>query len=175
MINKKWKIPVIIFPGIAVILFACCIFLGIFNLRKYSSNLDLDKFVKNIEKYPAVERVVSIEENELDFLNTINIIVLLRNGGYIDIRNINVKLGCRKAFFMGIGPYHFYKDYYDSDLGCVIKGNIISVRTVEELLGTSLRSLKDVFENYYAILSMITKERMGSQGCLSPLLTKKKA
>jgi hypothetical protein len=151
--------PVIIIPQIAIILFVCFIFLVIFNLRKYSSNLDLDEFVKKIEKYPTVERVVSIEENELDFLNTMDIIILLKNGGYIDIRNINVKLGCREAFFMGIGPYRFYKDYYDSDLSCAIKGNIISVRTVEELLGISLRTLKDVLKNYYAILSIITQER----------------
>jgi hypothetical protein len=141
-----------------VIVLAGCGFLSIYTLRKYSSNLDLEEFTKKIQEYSMVERVVFIEENKLDFINTMNMEILLKDGGYIGINNVTVKLECHNAFFTKIGTYHFHKDYYDTNLKQTVKGNLVSVRFTEKFLGISLRSLRNVLENYYIILLSVENQ-----------------
>jgi hypothetical protein len=149
------KERMIIIPVITYVVLSSCSLLTVYALRKYSSNLDLNVFAKKIERYSMVEKVISIEENELDFVNTINIAILLKNGGYIGINNVSIRLKCHNAFFIAIGPYRFHKDFYDPFSKRTIRGNLISIENIEESLEVSLYSLKDVLKNYSTILAAV--------------------
>jgi hypothetical protein len=153
-IKKRMKISKFItILLITTAVLAGCSLLIIYQARKYTSNLDLESFLRKIEKYPMVEKIIFIEENELDFFNTINMGILIKDGGYIGINNVSVRLKCHKAFLTAIGHYRFYNDYYTGDLNLPIKDWPVSIRDAEELTGIPLRSLKDVLKNYREIIS----------------------
>jgi hypothetical protein len=134
------------------------VFILIVSLFFSSCELNLPKISGKIEKHPAVEKVLFIEEEEIDFTNDIKVGIQLKNGGHIVIMHLKSNLKSRYSIITEIGAYRFYGQYYDFENNKQIQGTYIGIKGIEEKIGRPLHSLKDILDNYDTILTIVESE-----------------
>jgi hypothetical protein len=134
------------------------VFILIVFLFFSSCDLNLLKIGREIEKHPAVEKVLFIEEEVVDFTNDIKVGIQLKNGGHIVIKHLKSNLKSRYSIITEIDIYHFHSQYYDFKNNKQIQGTYIGIKYLEEKIGLPLHSLKDILNNYDTILMIVKSE-----------------
>jgi hypothetical protein len=120
-----------------------------------SCKASYEGIVKKVARIPIVQEVTSLEIEPVDFGSKININIILTNGGYIALEQLNSRLRGDYILLSAIDTYQFHSAYFDFKTGVKHKGTLIRVKNLEKDIGHSLRSLKNILNNYEQILDWV--------------------
>jgi hypothetical protein len=115
---------------------------------------------RKIEKYPAVEEVLSVEDQIENFSQIIGVSVLLKNGGCLIVSELDYKLGGKYLYIDKLGNYYFRVEKlyrYNEREWRWSRYLEIQGRWLEKRIGYPVDSLKKIIDNYDDFLTLVER------------------